>query len=175
MSTTTTTTSRARRYAAKVAVLLTVPLLIGSLAACTSGTPGSAEQSPTSAGSFNDWQVDYASCMRGEGVDMPDPASDGGTAAIGVDEAGSEVFQTASETCMARLGEPPAPDGETSVADEFEGQLTTAECLRANGVDVDDPVKGEAMEFPLDIPEDVLDTCGLSAGAGSGSSTGSAR
>ncbi|WP_431031313.1 hypothetical protein [Plantibacter sp. RU18] len=168
---TTTTTRPRRRTAARFAVLLALPLLVGSLAACSGNTPDPKSSSGAEQ-TFEDWQVDFASCMRGEGVDMPDPGKDGSSAALRIDEENAEAFQTASDTCIERLGEPPAPpEGTKTEAEFFEEQLKMAECFRENGIDTPDPVKGQGMTIPADVPEDVLEACGLPAGMTSGGAT----
>lgn len=159
-----TTARPARRPLGKLAALIAIPMLVGSLAACASGSPGSesASKTPSSTQSFEDWQLAFASCMRDEGVDMPDPDKDGSGAAISLGDADPEAFTAASKTCTDKLGAPPAPaGGDVPVSDRFDDQLRMAECFRENGIDVPDPVKGEAMSIPSDVPEDVLDTCGL--------------
>jgi hypothetical protein len=167
MSLNTTTT---HRPAARIAALLAIPFLVGSLTACGSGSSGSESTSKTSptVQSFEDWQLAFASCMRDEGVDLPDPGKDGSGAAISLGDADPEAFTAASKTCTDKLGAPPAPSsGDVPVSDRFDDQLTMAECFREHGIDVPDPVKGEAMNIPSDIPEDVLDACGLDLSNGS--------
>ncbi|WP_314140123.1 hypothetical protein [uncultured Plantibacter sp.] len=165
-----TITRSVRRPAGRLAALIAIPLLIGSLAACASGSPGSepGSKTPSTVQSFEDWQLAFASCMRDEGVDMPDPGKDGSGAAISLGDADAEAFTAASKTCTDKLGAPPAPaGGDVPVSDRFEEQLQMAECFRENGIDVPDPVKGEAMNIPSDVPEDVLDACGLDMSNGS--------
>lgn len=159
-----TTARSTRRPFGTLAALITIPILVGSLAACASGSPGSesGSKTPSTVQSFEDWQLAFASCMRDEGVDMPDPSKDGSGAAISLGDADPEAFTAASKTCTDKLGAPPAPSGgDVPVSDRFDEQLQMAECFRENGIDAPDPVKGEAMNIPSDVPEDVLDACGL--------------
>jgi hypothetical protein len=170
MSLHTTTTRPVRRPFSTLAALIAIPFLVGSLAACASGSPASESPSktPSTVQSFEDWQLAFASCMRDEGVDLPDPGKDGSGAAISLGDADPEAFTAASKTCTDKLGAPPAPSsGDVPVSDRFDDQLTMAECFREHGIDVPDPVKGEAMNIPSDIPEDVLDACGLDLSTGS--------
>lgn len=163
-----TITRPARRTAGRFAALMAIPFLVGSLAACGTGTPDADVQTPKAEQSFDDWQVAFASCMRDEGVDMPDPEQDGsGGASVTLGDGDADAFQAASETCIEQLGAPPAPTGGVpDVADAYDQQLEMAECFREHGYDTPDPVKGEAMAIPSDITEDVMEACGLSSGTG---------
>jgi hypothetical protein len=101
--------------------------------------------------------LDWAACMREQGIDMPDPqvdangrtsviigssretdddAADGGSGPGPIDRA---AFEAAHEEC----GEPPMLGGELSEEDRAEMQeqaLEFAECMRDNGVeDFPDP------------------------------------
>lgn len=167
-----TTTRSVRRPAGRLAALIAIPFLIGSLAACSSGSPETAGKTPEAEQTFDDWQIAFASCMRDEGVDMPDPEQSGsGGASVTLGGGDTDGFQAASETCIDRLGPPPAPaGGSSSVADAFEQQLEMADCFREHGYDTPDPVKGQAMAIPADITEEVMEACGL--GTTPGTTTG---
>ncbi len=91
--------------------------------------------------------LEFAACMRDEGVDMEDPTvnADGsvnlfGGAGPGTGGArGQEDFQEAFETCGEVL-EGATFFGNRADNAEFEDNLLEfAQCLRDNGVDVDDP------------------------------------
>lgn len=152
------------RRLAKYSALLAVPLLVGLLAACSTGDP-KPEQSASSEKSFEDWQVSFASCMRDNGIDMPDPGKGGMSQALRLDEANTEAFQTASDTCIKKLGEPPAPPGGKKTEKEMlADQLKLAKCFRDNGIDVADPKEGQGLTIP-EAPDDVMEKCGLGAGA----------
>lgn len=64
-------------------------------------TPGSEVE-------FEDALLEYAGCMREQGIDMPDPDSWGGTIELGGDGKGDmEEFEAAHEECreiLARVG-----------------------------------------------------------------------
>ena len=99
--------------------------------------------------------IDWAECMRGQGLDVPDPQLDedggvqimvgGGRGAGGGDDEGTGAppdrgaFEDAREVC----GDPPNVGGEFSEEDREEMQenaLAFAECMRDNGVeDFPDP------------------------------------
>ncbi|OAN35317.1 hypothetical protein A4X17_10230 [Plantibacter sp. H53] len=160
-----TITRSVRRPAGRLAALIAIPFLIGSLAACSSGSPDSSSKTPKAVQSFDDWQVAFASCMRDEGVDMPDPEQNGsGGTSVTLGDGDQDAFQDASATCIDRLGTPPAPaGGNPAVADAFEQQLEMAECFREHGYEMADPVKGQAMQIPSDVTEEVMEACGLSS------------
>ena len=108
--------------------------------------------------------LDYAACMRENGIDMPDPTEGGSVAAIDPSKIDVEAFDAANETCMAELGEPPAPEGGTQTDEEvLESQLELAKCLREHGHDVQDPEPDMAMVVP-DISPEVAKACGLGPG-----------
>ena len=65
--------------------------------------------SPQGATEFEDALLEYAQCMRANGVDMPDPdfSSGGGVIDLGVQDGVDESFAAADEQCrevLARLG-----------------------------------------------------------------------
>ncbi|XUK60474.1 Lipoprotein [Plantibacter sp. RU18] len=146
------------------AALCAIPLLIGSLAACS--TP----DEPSSSGkemSFNDYQLAFAQCMRDEGIDMEDPTGEG-QEGLKFGSEDDEAQEAALKKCTDKLGTPPAPPGgEQSDAEAHEEQLKLAECLRENGVDVPDPKEGEGLRLPADAPEEAFAACGIEGGSGS--------
>lgn len=153
----------------RVGALLTIPLLIAVLSACSPDTSDQIPNNPPSVSSpeqdFMDWQLDFASCMRGEGIDMPDPKEGGATQAIQADEL--EAFDAASKVCLEDLGEPPVPGGQQTEEEVLESQLELTECLRENGADVEDPKPGQALGLP-EISEEVAQACGLVGGPSGG-------
>jgi len=167
------TTTRGPITAALVA--LTVA---GVLGACSGGGSGDGdsddvatlseddgnEQAPTDPGDDGEAELlDWVECMRGEGVDLPDPTRDadgnlvlngnginigggGSGATFNNDDADDdsrpidpEEMEAASEVC----GPPPAVGGEISEEDLQEQQdaaLAFAECMRDEGIeDFPDP------------------------------------
>ena len=111
------------------------------------GRPDSSE--------FQDAALEYAQCMRDNGIDMPDPTFDsdggGGRVMIGGElEAGttggpSEEFEAADEECRPILEEA-APEMQLTPEEQAEMQdrlVAMAECMRARGHDMPDPQVGE--------------------------------
>ena len=167
MITRTTRTGRSRR--AGMAALLAAPALIFSLAACapatadaSGGSTSGGSASDGGGGTVADWQLAFAECMRGEGIDMPDPQGPG--QGISIDGSGDmAAFDAASEKCMTELGDPPAMSAEEKAAldaQSLEVIRQMASCYRENGYDMPDPKAGEAPEFPDDAPQEVVEECG---------------
>ncbi|MDR6868020.1 hypothetical protein J2Y69_002628 [Microbacterium resistens] len=167
--------TRRSRFAVAGALAATLLALVTACAA-PGAAPGSAPDPSSAKGGaassskgggdaekeFQDWQLKFAECMRGEGIDMPDPSKDGASVTLEI-PADSTAFDAASNTCQKKLGTPPSIDGksEQEVLDE---QLKTAQCLRDAGIDVEDPKPGQAMGLPMDVPEDVIKKCLTPAG-----------
>ena len=150
----------------KLATMAATAVLIALLGACGTDddTPDAAntpekngKQSPAS---FDDWQLSFSDCLRGKGIDMPDPDPDGG---IALDNAGDPAaFAAAAEECRDELGEPPAPEGGGDAMTDEEAladQLKVATCLREEGYDVADPEPGGGLTIPDDVPADAIETC----------------
>ncbi|MGL5819579.1 MAG: hypothetical protein ACRCYR_18605 [Phycicoccus sp.] len=137
-------------------------LLVGVLAACgseesssggvaaidesSSSSSGSSSASPTASGDAEQQLLDYVECLRGEGLDVPDPTVDaegnltlrpqGGAA--GGQRLDRDQFQKAQETC----GQP--PEGALGIDEQDRSELEDAalefaKCMRGEGIDVPDP------------------------------------
>jgi hypothetical protein len=83
--------------------------------------------------------LDYAKCMRDQGIDFPDPQSqaDGGQM-VAIDPT-APGFQAAEKACQAKL--PPIGAALDPAANQqFQDQmLKFAKCMRDHGVDFPDP------------------------------------
>jgi hypothetical protein len=97
--------------------------------------------------------LDWVECMRGEGVDVPDPEvdADGNMRMPGMritqDGSGPSI-EEAQETC----GEIPAPPGggggQRDESELEDAALEYAQCMRDHGVDMPDPeVDGGRVTF----------------------------
>jgi len=149
--------------AKSLAALIAVPLLAFSLAACSPSNTGTDTNEPV-AMSPQDWDLSYAECMRGEGIDVPDPDGDGRSATIPIDSDDERAaLEAASKTCTEQLGERPASPAEDEKAstDEFlKFARQIAECYRENGYDVADPTADSSIEVPADASDEVVEKCG---------------
>jgi hypothetical protein len=110
------------------------------LAACGEDTP-SAAGSAESKDKARQAELKFASCMREEGIDMPDPSADGKRVfKVGGDSGISpEEFERASKACEKyRKGIRPELTEEEQ--QEFkENALAHARCMREHGIDFPDP------------------------------------
>lgn len=128
-----------------------VALLLCSLAfaACGGGDSGNGSESGSSSGNAvadDEAGLEFAECMREEGVDVPDPQAGGGP----IQGEGGPGFlddpaaQEALEKCQEELGDVGPQNLSASEQQELEdAALEFAECMREQGVDVPDPQFGE--------------------------------
>ena len=154
---------RRRRLSAALVVL---PL---AFAACSPGaatndgvaslsSPGAAAASPSPGASTNpeDAMLDFAQCMRDNGVDMPDPQSGGrgvGIAIGGPGEGGidpqSEEFQAAQEACQHFLDDAGFGERRELSQEQLDQMVEFAQCMRDNGVDMPDPGADGGMRVEI--------------------------
>jgi len=99
---------------------------------------------------FQQAMLDYAQCMRDEGIDMPDPQfSDGGGGEVAVaaqgspterpDEAAMEAADAVCKPILDAVEGSFTPDPEEEAAMREEA-LEFAQCMRDHGIDFPDPV-----------------------------------
>lgn len=144
-----------------MAVVVAVPVVFG-LAACggkgandgiasagggTAKASASASASPSQSLNPQDAALKFAQCMRQNGVDMPDPGSDG-RFQIRANPGNQAKVQAAMKKCQhfmqagGRLGNPDDP----KIRDQM---LKLAQCMRQHGVDVPDPQPGQGIQFKV--------------------------
>jgi hypothetical protein len=109
-----------------------------------------AEESPPPAEGSQDLLLQYAQCMRDNGVQLPDPV-DGqpGSMYEGVDQE-SPAFQQADEVCSPILQgtvEERKQQNSEDAEQQQDEMLSLAQCLRDHGIDVPDPVPGAETPF----------------------------
>ncbi len=180
MTTTRTTPgTHARRAVTAPALLLAVALVLTGCGSSggdddpgvasldqTSGAAGDTSATGAASAAPADEEAEllaYVECLRGEGLDVPDPTVDaegnlqlggpggggaggGGAGGAGGGEGGPagdpEAFQAAMEVCgdvpEGAVGGP----GEVDSAEFEDAALAFAECMREAGVDVGDPDLG---------------------------------
>ena len=173
------TSSRLRLRTSSLAALASVPLLVLGLAACSPASPGADSASGSGAKSDSQvasdalaWDVANAQCMRGEGIDVPDPSSDGTSQGLKLgDGVDMDALGRASEKCTAEvtadLGPRPVTTSEKKAQQEGAAEVRgTNECLREKGFDVSDPVAGGsgASGGLENVPDEALAACGVSGG-----------
>ena len=120
------------------------------LAACGGGDEGEPE--PSGADKARDGALAFARCMRENGVDMPDPRSDGsGRILIGPGPGGDgqarfdpsdPTFRKADEACRKHLEAGFEEPGEEEQAEMRDAFVKYARCMREEGIDLPDPDPG---------------------------------
>ena len=111
------------------------------LAACGDDAP-SAAGSPESKGKGREAELKFASCMRKEGIDYPDPGADGRRdIRVGGDSGISpEDFERASKACEKYRKD---IRREISAEDQQkfkESALAHSRCMREHGIEFPDPI-----------------------------------
>jgi hypothetical protein len=111
-----------------------------ALAACGEETP-SAAGSAEAKEEARQAELKFASCMREEGIDMPDPGANGERRMkIGGDSGTTpEEFERASKACE-KYRKDIRPQLTEEEQQEFkESALAHARCMREQGIDFPDP------------------------------------
>jgi hypothetical protein len=127
-------------------LLLTLALASASLplTACGDDSGSSAGDSQAE---FREAALDYAECMRKNGVDMPDPQFEGnGGILMRGPRSGGEgpAFRQAEEECRKHLEKAEPPELSDEQQQEMrERALRHAQCMREHGIDFPDPTFGE--------------------------------
>jgi hypothetical protein len=109
-----------------------------ALAACGGGEGGGSGGGQSDQEKVHEYALKLAECMRGHGIDMPDPRPGRGLAIDG--DVNPERFEGAQRACQEELGEPPGAELSDEEQREFrEAALKYARCMRARGLDMPDP------------------------------------
>jgi hypothetical protein len=140
----------------RLAVALGLPVAL-ALAACGGGVESDgvasaggggakrASAGPSQSLSPEDAQLKFAQCMRENGVDMPDPGSDGRVRVLGKGGDKDKV-QVAMKKCQSYLqagGKMPDMK-DPKVRDQY---VKFAQCMREHGVDMPDPGADGGLVF----------------------------
>jgi hypothetical protein len=131
--------------ATKRIFLLALPLATASLAlaACGGGDDSSGGSADDRA-QFREAALEYAECMRRNGVDMPDPAPGEGLRFTAPPGGPTPTFERAERECRKHLEEARPPELSEEEEREFrERALEHARCMREHGFDMPDPTFGE--------------------------------
>jgi hypothetical protein len=146
--------------------LAALAMLAVIVAGCGNGSAGTGDTTATSGGSsaasIHEKAVTFAECMRTNGVSaFPDPDA---TGALTIDavanrsslDTSSAAFEQALSACKDL--EPPGFTGHERNAQEQEGALKFAQCIRDNGVkDFPDPAKDQPLIDTRRIPSAATD------------------
>jgi hypothetical protein len=145
--------------------------------------------------------LDFATCMREHGIDMPDPqfnGSGGGVFTAGkegadnpVDKAKLDEAQQACQSYLDKVKQNAPPMDPAKLEEEKQRLLDFAQCMRDHGIDFPDPqisTDGGGMQVEMGGPgldadspafKEANDTCSTQVGmptpaGGNGPSTGTA-
>jgi hypothetical protein len=127
-----------------------------TLSACGSGsdnnagtqvTPGGGGSTGSAANS--DQLVAYAQCLRGQGVDVPDPKP-GQNLGTWLQQSGLDLnkLRGANAACQDKLLA--GVRSRANSSDTQDNLLKFAQCMRKNGVDMPDPKNGQVDFGNLD-------------------------
>ncbi|MES0832294.1 hypothetical protein [Nocardiopsis tropica] len=108
------------------------------------GGAGTADAEAGGEPSMEEAMLDFAACMRDNGVDVPDPEG-GNMPAMPVSGPDDDEMTAALEECEELL---PVDENAPTEQEAFEDSLELAECLREQGLDVPDPEPGVGMTLP---------------------------
>ncbi len=141
-------------------MILAVPALLLAFAGCAA-TGDAADPSAKAPASRESWTLKYTQCLRDNGVDIKDPGSVPGVKAgdKNVPNAPTEAIKK----CTEQVGTPPPLSKEEQAKLDKEAEqalLKMAKCYRENGVNVPDPLPGQALSVPSDTPKNVVEQCG---------------
>ncbi|MCE7007695.1 hypothetical protein LWC34_33465 [Kibdelosporangium philippinense] len=114
----------------RIITAISLLVLLGACGSNGSAAPTSLPAEPT------DQLQQFAKCMRDNGIDVPDPAPDGGWDEAKIDRD-SPAFKKATEACKQFL--PGGGDLSKLDPELIEQMRQMTQCLRDNGVDVPDP------------------------------------
>lgn len=132
---------------------------VASLDESDDGDDGADEAETSQAGGLDDInpaeieevELEFAQCMREEGVDFPDPGGE-----IPQELYDDPNFESASQACQPILDE---AIGDIELTPEMreemqETMLAFAECMREEGVDYPDPQIDDSGMPGMEMPED---------------------
>jgi hypothetical protein len=141
-------------------LILIVPTAAVALALAACGSDDSTASTEEREAEAREAALEFAQCMRENGVDMPDPeVGEGGrltfrSQAPGMDSGAA--FERAQEACQKHLQSirPEEPSAEEQ--SEFrERALNHARCMREHGIDVPDPTFRDGGGVLMQMPEGI--------------------
>ena len=135
---------------------------LGGDATTTTADGGGGGGRTGDAAEFQDAMLDYAECMRDEGIDFPDPQlSEDGIAVVGPEPADGPPSQAEQDEMAAADAEcnhfledvegslpEPSPEQQQEMQDQA---LAFAECMREHGIDFPDPEFGDGGQVTIGL------------------------
>ncbi|MBT2411911.1 hypothetical protein J7I94_15265 [Streptomyces sp. ISL-12] len=130
-----------------------VPLVVTlALTGCggSADDESAVERAAASRNAEDEKAVEYAECLRENGLDVEDPGEGGGLRITG--RAQKEVLDKAMEACRDLN---PMQGNETANAEAEERMREQAACMRKNGVEeFPDPEPGKGIRIGRSVVED---------------------
>ncbi|MFE7570435.1 hypothetical protein ACFU76_26265 [Streptomyces sp. NPDC057539] len=137
---------RTRRHVVAAACCVAVLALFGTACSDSGGSKdsGASDSAKTAA----DKALEYRTCLRDNGLDMPEP-SEGTAADPGIQLGGGNSKATVEKALKACKDKAPAGDaGSQESGADKDSQLKYRTCMREHGQDMPDPKEGEAQALP---------------------------
>jgi hypothetical protein len=129
--------------------LMAVAVTALILASC--GGDGGSGGGKSNREEMEEYALKNAECLRRHGIDAPDPKPGQGLLMDNRD-VNPEVFERAQRACQKELGKPPVPELSEEEQREFrEAALKFARCMRAHGIDMEDPKFGANGEVRIQV------------------------
>jgi len=176
---------------------------VASVAGNGTTTTTAAASADTNQADAEQAMLDFASCMREHGIDMPDPqfnGSGGGIFTAGkegadnpVDKAKLDDAQQACQSYLDKVKQNAPPMDPAKLEEEKQRLLDFAQCMRDHGIDFPDPqistadgglqvqMGGPGLDADSPAFKEANDTCSTQVGMptpqggpGSGPATGTA-
>jgi hypothetical protein len=139
-------------------VLLAAVAATASLVACGGEDPQPASSTPDRQAQNRKAMLDYARCMRENGIDMPDPQFEGGGGRVfqrGPDENVDRAkLRKADQACQKYIQAIKPPELSEEDRAKFQKQAVEhARCMREHGIDIPDPQFDEDGGIQLRLPQ----------------------
>jgi hypothetical protein len=121
----------------KTRLFLVAVAATASLAGCGADNPKSDAAGGQGQEAANrKAMLDYAACMRKNGVDMPDPQFSAGRATQRMNKANPDTMRTAEAACAKIRDKIKAPEMSDADKAQFKkAALANARCMRKHGID----------------------------------------
>jgi hypothetical protein len=131
--------------AIKRTFLLALPIATAALALAACGGGDDNGDAADSRAQAREAALEYAECMRRNGVDVPDPEPGEAGIRMTTPPGGpTPAFERAQEECQKHLEDVEPPELSEDEEREFrERALENARCMREHGIDMPDPTFGE--------------------------------
>lgn len=124
------------------------------VASVSGGPSSSAPAKDSGDGKLDEKKMlEFAKCMRDNGIDMPDPSDEGGGVAMRIEGGDAEAMDKAQEACKQHL--PGGGEMRKPTPEEMDKMREQTKCMRDKGYDMPDPdtEKPGALALPFDDSE----------------------